>query len=78
MQELDLSDDIKIIFVVRKALSVSRSLKKRNELPLEQGLELWKAYTERALKFCNGSQLPTHYCSIHFLVFLMNSGIQRS
>ena len=44
MQELDLSDDIKIIFVVRKALSVSRSLKKRNELPLEQGLELWKAY----------------------------------
>ena len=68
MQELDLSDDIKIIFVVRKALSVSRSLKKRNELPLEQGLELWKAYTERALKFCNGSQLPTHYCSFEALL----------
>ena len=68
MQELDLSDDIKIIFVVRKALSVSRSLKKRNELPLEQGLELWKAYTERALKFCNGFQLPTHYCSFEALL----------
>ena len=68
MQELDLSDDIKIIFVVRKALSVSRSLKKRNELPLEQGLELWKAYTERALKFCKESQLPTHYCSFEGLL----------
>ena len=42
MQELDLSDDIKIIFVVRKALS--------------------------ALKFCNGSQLPTHYCSFEALL----------
>ena len=68
IRELDLIDDLKIILVARKASSVARSLKKRNELPLEQGLELWKAYTERALKFCNGSQLPTHYCSFEALL----------
>ena len=36
--------------------------------PLEQGLELWKTYTERAPKFCNESQLPTHYCSFEGLL----------
>lgn len=66
--KLGLSDDIKIIFVVRKASSVARSLKKRNQLPLDQGLELWRSYTDRALEFCNESQLPIHYCSFEALL----------
>ena len=68
IRELDLLDDLKIIFVVRKASSVARSLKKRNKLPLDKGLELWRSYTERAHEFCNGSQLPIHYCSFEALL----------
>ena len=54
--------------MARKASSVARSLKKRNKLPLDKGLELWRSYTERAHEFCNGSQLPTHYCSFEALL----------
>ena len=59
---------MKIIFVTRKAISVARSLKKRNDLSLKQGMELWKTYTERALEFCQDSALPTFYCSFEGLL----------
>ena len=63
-----MSDEVKIVFVVRKASSVARSLKKRNQLALDQGLELWRSYTDRALDFCNESQIPIHYCSFEALL----------
>ncbi len=68
MSQLNLSNDLKIIFVLRKASSVARSLKKRNALPLAKGLELWKSYTEKAFEFCNVSCLPIHYCSFEDLL----------
>ena len=68
IRELGLSDEVKIVFVVRKASSVARSLKKRNQLALNEGLELWRSYTDRALDFCNESQIPIHYCSFEALL----------
>ena len=54
---------LNIIFVSRKSLSVARSLKKRNAIPLLQGVNLWKVYTERAINFCELSNIPTLYLS---------------
>jgi len=62
-QELDLIEKVKIIFVSRRSLSVARSLKKRNDLPLLQGVNLWKVYTERAINFCESNNIPTIYLS---------------
>ena len=60
-EEVDLIEHVNIIFVSRKSLSVARSLKKRNAIPLLQGVNLWKAYTERAINFCELSNIPTLY-----------------
>ena len=65
---LGLGDELKIVFLTRKASSVSRSLYKRNGLPFEKGLQLWESYTDRALQFCSGSGLPIHYCSFEDLL----------
>tara|TARA_B100000029_G_scaffold179367_1_gene176910 strand:+ start:194 stop:928 length:735 start_codon:yes stop_codon:yes gene_type:complete len=66
--ENGIKDKIKIIFVTRKAIAVARSLKKRNELPLDHGLNLWKSYTERAFDFCQHTELPTFYMSFEGLL----------
>ena len=60
---MDLIEKVNIIFVTRKSLSVARSLKKRNAIPLLQGVNLWKVYTERAINFCELSNIPTLYLS---------------
>ena len=52
LKELELIKKLKIIFVSRSALSVARSLEKRNALPLKDGVRLWEIYTERAINFC--------------------------
>ena len=62
-KEVDLIEKVNIIFVSRKSLSVARSLKKRNAIPLLQGVNLWKIYTERAINFCESSNIPTLYLS---------------
>ena len=62
-KEVDLIEKVNIIIVSRKALSVARSLKKRNAIPLLQGVNLWKVYTERAINFCELSNIPTLYLS---------------
>ena len=62
-KEMDLIEKVNIIFVSRKSLSVARSLKKRNAIPLLQGVNLWKVYTERAINFCELSNIPTLYLS---------------
>ncbi len=68
INSLGLGDTLKIIFMVRKASSVSRSLNKRNKLAFENGMDLWKSYTERALKFCQDYKFPTFYCSFEQLL----------
>ena len=62
-KEMDLIEKVNIVFVSRQSLSVARSLKKRNALPLLQGVNLWKVYTERAIDFCELSNIPTIYLS---------------
>ena len=68
INSLGFGDSLKVIFMIRKASSVSRSLKKRNNLPFDNGMELWKSYTERALKFCQDYKFPTYYCSFEQLL----------
>ena len=62
-REMELDQYIKIIFVTRSAIAVARSLKKRNELSLINGMALWKSYTERVLDFCEHNDFPTFYMS---------------
>ena len=68
IKNLNLKNDLKIIFVTRKASSVARSLNKRNQLSIANGMELWKSYTEVAFKFCYNSDFPIHYCSFERLL----------
>ena len=68
IESLNLRDKVRVIFVSRKAMSVARSLKKRNNLPLEIGLSLWEAYSKKALQFCKKSDIPIFYCSFESLL----------
>jgi len=68
IRSLGLEDELKIIFVARRASSVARSLYKRNKLPFDNALQLWQSYTERALEFCSNSDLPIYYCSFEDLL----------
>lgn len=71
-KNLKLEKEVKIIFVSRKAISVARSLNKRNDLPLEKGVELWETYTDRALDFCTKSKYKTFYCTFEELLINPN------
>ena len=68
IESLNLKNQVRIIFVSRKAISVARSLKKRNNLSLEMGLSLWEAYSKKALRFCEKSDIPIFYCSFESLL----------
>ena len=68
IESLNLKNQVRIIFVSRKAISVARSLKKRNNLSLEIGLSLWEVYSKNALQFCKQSDLPIFYCSFESLL----------
>ena len=60
---LGLENQIKIVYVSRKALAVARSLNKRNNLSLQKGLLLWESYSKRALEFCEKANVSVFYCS---------------
>ena len=60
---LGFENQIKIVYVSRKALAVARSLNKRNNLSLKKGLLLWEAYSKRAIEFCEKINVPVFYCS---------------
>ncbi|MFL2982935.1 MAG: hypothetical protein ACJZ12_00915 [Candidatus Neomarinimicrobiota bacterium] len=68
IDSLNLREKFKVVFMVRRASSVSRSLKKRNNLSLEKGLQLWKVYNERAIKFCMDTKSPIYFCSFEDLL----------
>ena len=63
LDALNLRKKIKIIYITRKSLSVARSLNKRNNLPLNQGLMLWKSYSEIAVSVCEKNDIPVLYMS---------------
>lgn len=77
IKKIKLEKEVKIIFVSRNALSVSRSLKKRNNLPIEIGLKIWKTYTEKALKFCQNLNTNIFYCSFEQLLERPNSTCEK-
>ena len=62
-EEMELLEKLKIIFVLRSPLAVARSLKKRNTLPLKDGISLWETYNRRAINFCESNNIPTIYLS---------------
>ena len=68
INDLGMENQTRIVVVTRKASSVARSLYKRNELPIDNGLAIWGLYTEKVLSFCEKSQLPIHYCSFESLL----------
>jgi len=63
IEDLNLENQVKIVFVSRRAISVARSLKKRNNLSLDMGLSLWESYSSSALQFCKTVNIPIFYCS---------------
>ena len=63
IKQLKLEDRVRIVFVSRKAISVARSLNKRNNLSFPMGLSLWESYSNKALKFCEKIDVPVFYCS---------------
>ena len=73
IDQLGYKNKIKIVFVTRRADSVARSLKKRNDLPILNGLKIWELYSKSILSFCYKSDLPIHFCS--FEDFLNNPSI---
>ena len=77
IKRLKLEEEVKIIFISRNALSVSRSLNKRNHLPINKGLEIWKTYTEEALNFCHNFNSNILYCSFEQLLENPNSTCEK-
>ena len=65
---LGFENQIKIVYVSRKALAVARSLNKRNNLSLRKGLLLWEVYSKSAVKFCEKINVPVFYCSFEDLL----------
>lgn len=68
LEDIELHDEVKIIFVSRNPSSVAKSLKTRNKLPLSKGLQIWKAYTENAINFCLNSNQNIFYCTFEQLL----------
>lgn len=63
----DQIEDPTLLYVYRDALSVARSLNRRNHFPLQLGLLLWEDYNRRALRYladATGSTLAVSYDSI--------------
>ena len=68
LEDIELHDEVKIIFVSRNPSSVAKSLKTRNNLPLSKGLQIWKAYTENSINICSNSNQNIFYCTFEQLL----------
>ena len=68
LKSLNIDKDLKIVFIARKASSVARSLKNRNDLPKSKGLLIWEKYTKSALDICEKYNYPVHYSSFEDLL----------
>ena len=68
LEDMDLHEEVKIVFVSRNPSSVAKSLKTRNNLPISEGLEIWKAYTGNAINFCSKSNQSVFYCTFEQLL----------
>jgi hypothetical protein len=50
--------DLEAVAIFRNALSVARSLERRNNLDIESGLALWKTYNERLVQIYRETPFP--------------------
>jgi hypothetical protein len=50
--------DLELVAIFRHPLSVARSLERRNNLDVESGLALWKAYNERLVRLHREGPFP--------------------
>jgi tetratricopeptide (TPR) repeat protein len=60
--------EVQVLFVVRHPMSVARSLHTRNQMPIEQGLELWRVYNLRITELLEHYRLPYTFVRYESLV----------
>jgi len=59
---------VHVLFVVRHPMSVARSLQTRNQMPIEQGLELWRVYNLRITELLEHYRLPYTFVRYESLI----------
>ena len=67
-EEKGLLEDTKVVFTTRSASAVAESLRKRNELHIDNGLMLWRLYHERALETLEQFPVPRFHFSYENLL----------
>ena len=68
MKEKSLLNDTKVVFTTRGASAVAQSLRNRNGLHFDNGLILWRLYTERALEAVDKYSTQTFHFSFEDLL----------
>lgn len=61
-------EEVQLLFVVRHPMSVARSLQTRNQMPIEQGLELWRGYNLRITELLEHYRLPYTFVRYESLI----------
>ena len=73
INDLGMENQTRIVVVTRKASSVARSLYKRNELPINNGLAIWGFYILR--RFCHF--VKSHSCQFITALLRVYSNILK-
>ena len=60
LERIDVLHRVRVVFVVRDAVAVARSLERRNNLDLASGLALWRNYNERVLAVLDAWRPAVH------------------
>ena len=68
ISEMNLFEQVKILFTIRNEYSVAKSLYSRNHLPLDQSVKLWKTYNECAINTIDQFGAETHYFTYEQLI----------
>lgn len=58
---MGLLGETRIVFTARRAVSVAKSLEKRNHLSIEDGLKLWSVYNRTALNILKTRSVPVFH-----------------
>ena len=61
-------EEVHVLFVVRHPMSVAISLQTRNQMPIEEGLELWRTYNLRITELLQHYQLPFTFVRYELLI----------
>ena len=61
-------EEVHVLFVVRHPMSVAISLQTRNQMPIEEGLELWRTYNLRITELLQRYQLPFTFVRYELLI----------